>query len=57
MAKSVQAVREPKDIRRVSDEEAKTLVDSGLYRYIGKMEAKRMLGLQNPQPRVSQPAT
>jgi hypothetical protein len=43
MAKSIQGTRNPSDIRRVSDDEAAKLVASGQFKYLGKMEAKRLL--------------
>lgn len=49
MAKSLQSLRDKTDIRRVSDDEAAKLVASGQFKYLGKMEAKRLLQ-QTAQP-------
>ncbi len=42
MAKTLMNTK-TKEVRRVSDDEAAQLVASGQYRYIGKMEGKRLL--------------
>lgn len=43
MAKSIQGTRDKSDVRRLGDDDAQKLVDSGAFRYIGKMEWRRLV--------------